>query len=112
MGGRTGGEMILDLSWDKGSKGTGNFSEKIKKKEKAERKEEGMHVGISVSHDGQLSQTQLHRFFSDVDFCSAIFLSCNCTVQFCTFVHLYAHNPLHIDCPKNRARMASSDVGD
>lgn len=33
----------------------------------------GMHMGIAVSFGEQLSQTQLHRFFSVVDFCSRFF---------------------------------------
>ena len=33
----------------------------------------GMHMGIAVSLGEQLSQTQLHRFFSVVDFCSRFF---------------------------------------
>lgn len=61
----------------------------------------GMHMGIAVSLGEQLSQTQLHRFFSVVDFCSRFFRRV-IAERSSSVVH-YVCTTASTQCPENRA---------
>lgn len=71
-----GGEGIRrrnDRTEPRNGEGMGRAEEESEEGAAKVKKKKGMHVGIVVSLCEQLSQTQLHRFFSVVDFRSRFF---------------------------------------